>query len=389
MDCLILDLTDAPGEWGKVMLADMSAALATHGVAVTTILEPADADRRLADFMSALPPDRYFLLIDGNCRANKEISDPRAIRFSFIVDHPACRLKDFEGAKIGTLMGFVDESHLIAADRLGLPFPKFFFPHAGPPPDPTGIPLADRPVDVLVCCTFAEPLTDAEWRAEHPEIPAIVADALLEAADRLATSLTTSLGAWDEACAARELDMGGRLAPAELSRVLVLIEQLATARRRRDVLSGLADHVSMHVITPNLPSYLRDRPNIVIHGGLTFDQVQEGFRQAKVVINPVAKFAYGSHERIWYSIAHGCIVATDESHFMLRDFADGENLLILPWGAEQGEFRRRLVSLLQQPMRLDAMQQAARLIYGRHHSWYKRVMPLVELMQQFDRKVVG
>jgi hypothetical protein len=74
---------------------------------------------------------------------------------------------------------------------------------------------------------------------------------------------------------------------------------------------------------------------------------------------------------------------------MLRDFADGENLLILPWGAEQGEFRRRLVSLLQQPMRLDAMQQAARLIYGRHHSWYKRVMPLVELMQQFDRKVVG
>ncbi len=389
MDCLIIDLADWPGEAGSKMLADMGLALAAHGVSVTTILERADAATHLVDFMSALPADRYFLLVDGNCRANKWITDPRAIRFSFIVDHPAYRLKDFEGAKVGTLMGFVDESHLAAADRLGLPFPKLFFPHAGPPPDQAMIPLADRPIDVLVCGNFAEPLTDAEWRAEHRDIPTIAADALLEAADRLATSLTTCLSAWDESCARRGLEAEARLPPAELCRVLISIEQLATARRRRDVLSGLADHVSMHVVTSTLPSYLRDRPNIVAHGGLTFDQLQQVFASAKVVINPVAKFAYGSHERIWYPLAHGCIVATDESHFMLRDFAEGESLLVLPWGPEQREFRQRLADLLRQPTRMDAMQHAARLIYARHHSWYKRVIPLVELMQQLDRKVAG
>src|SRR5579863_7478148 len=256
MDCLIVDFAEGSGGWVKRLLADMSVALAAHGVAVTTILEEADADRHLANFMAALPAHRYFLLIDGMCRANKFITDPRAIRFSFIVDHPAYLMKDFEGTRVGNLMGFIDESHLAAADRLGVPFPKFFFPHAGPPPEQAIIPLADRPIDVLVCCRFTEPLTDAEWRAEHPDVPAVVADAVLEAAERLATSLTTSLSAWDEACTRQGFDAGARLPPTELARVVVSIEHLATARRRRDVLSGLSDHVPMHLASPAVPSYL-------------------------------------------------------------------------------------------------------------------------------------
>ena len=389
MECLIVDFAGGSGGWGKRLLADMGVALAAHGVAVTTVLEEDDENRRVAEFLSALPANRYFLLIDGMCRANKFITDPRAIRFSLIVDHPAYLMKDFEGAKTGNLMGFIDESHLAAADRLGLPFPKFFFPHAGPPPDKAVMSLADRPIDVLVCCTFAEPLSDAEWRAENPDVPAVAADALLEAADRLATSLTTSLSAWDEACRRQGFDAGARLQPTELSRVLVSIERLATARRRRDVLSGLADHVSVHLVSPAVPSYLRDRPNIEWHGALSFDQLQQGFALAKVVFNPVARFAYGSHERIWYPLAHGCIVATDESPFLQRDFTDGESLLVLPWGAEQEEFRRRLAGLLRQPAQMDAIQHAAMPIYARDHTWYQRVMPLVELMQQLDQKVAS
>lgn len=389
MNCLIVDFANGQGEWGKRLLADMGVALAAHGVAVTTILEPADASTHLAHFMSALPADRYFLLIDGMCRANKSITDPRAIRFSFVVDHPAYLMKDFEGAKLGTLMGFIDETHLAAADRLGLPFPKIFFPHAGPPPSQTVIPLGDRPIDVLVCCNCAEPLTDDEWRAGHPDVPAPVADALLEAADRLATSITVSLSAWDEACTRQGFDAGARLSPTELARVLVFIEHLATARRRRDVLSGLADHVSIHFVAGDLPSYLRDRPNIVAHGALTFDKVREAFPFTKVVINPVTRFAYGSHERIWYPMAHGCLVATDESPFLQRYFADGESILFLPWGPEQGAFRQRLADLLRQPARLEAMRRAATPIYEEDHTWYQRVKPLVELMQQLDRQVAG
>lgn len=384
MDCLIVDFAGTPDEWGQTMLADMGAALAAHGVAVTTIVDEAGPGQRVADFLSALPPNRRFLLIDGNCRANKQINDPRAIRFSLIVDHPAWRVAEFTGAKLGTLMGFTDESHLAAADRLGLPFQKLFFPHAGPPPDHAMIPLADRPIDVLVCGNFAEPLTDAEWRAEHPEIPTSVADIVLEAADRLATSLTTCLSAWDETCAARGFDARAGLAPAELCQAWVSIERLATARRRRDVLSGLADHVAMHVVAAVLPSYLRDHPNIVAHGALPFAEVRKAFPLTKVVINTLARFAYGSHERIWYGLASGCIVATDESHFVLRDFANDKSLLVLPWGREQEAFRQHLVDLLRQPARMDEMQRAARPIYASRHTWHQRVMPLVELMTRVD-----
>jgi hypothetical protein len=389
MDCLIIDRADTPGHPGKMMLTDMATALATHGVAVTTILEEQGADDRLGEFLAAIPRDRHFFLIDGNCRANKWINDPRAIRFSFVVDHPAHRIRDFAGAKLGNLLGFVDESHLAAADRIGLPFPKIFFPHAGPPPDETMIPLAERPIDVLVSGNFAEPVTDAEWRGAHAEVPTEIADPLLEAAHRLATGLTTCIAAWEEACAVHRYDATATLTAEQLANVLVSIENLASAWRRRDVISGLADHVKMHVFTTILPRYLRDRPNIVVRGGRPFDEVQQAFRLAKVVINPVAKFAYGSHERIWYAMAAGCVVATDDSHFMRRSLAEDESFLILPWGQEQGEFRRRLVGLLHQPERLEAMQRGALSIYARHHTWGQRVLPLVDLMRQIDRSTGG
>lgn len=385
MDCLIIDRADTPGHPGKMMLVDMAAALAAHGVAVTTILDEQGADDRLGKFLAAVPRDRHFFVIDGNCRANKWINNPRAIRFSFVVDHPAHRIRDFAGAKLGNLMGFVDESHLAAADRIGLPFPKIFFPHAGPPPDDTMIPLAERPIDVLVSGNFAEPITAAEWRGAHADVPTEVADPLLAAAHRLATGLITCIDAWDEACAMHRYDAKAKLTAEELANVLVSIESLASAWRRRDVLSGLADHLKMHVFTTILPSYLRDHPNVVVRGGRPFNEVREAFRRAKLVINPVAKFAYGSHERIWYALAAGCIVATDDSHFLRRSFADGENLLILPWGREQGEFRRRLAGLLRQSEQLEAMQMAALAVYGRHHTWYQRVLPLIELMSQIDR----
>jgi len=384
MDCLIVDLAERPGEPGNTMLADMGAALTSHGAAVTPILGKAGWEEGVAAFLSGLPANRRFLLIDGNCRANKWVTDPRAVRFSFMVDHPAYRTNEFVGTSVGTIMGFVDESHLAAADLLKLPFPRLFFPHAGPPPADAVLPMAERSIDVLVCGNFGQALSDAEWRAAHPDVSEELAEPLLGAADHLATSLTTCLDAWIEACALCDFDTA-RISPIELCRVLVAIETLAQARRRRDVLLGLANHVAVHVIAGELPTYLRGHPNVVELGAFTFSDVRRAFALTKVVINTVAKFAHGSHERIWYAMAAGCVVATDESEFMSRYFSDGANFLILPWGTDQAQFRRHLAGLLRQPEELDAMRVAARPIYERNHTWYQRVTPLVELMRHIDR----
>ncbi len=382
MHCLMIDLTDAPGAWGKVMLADMAKALSRQGVAVTAALDAASAQTAIPAFLAALEPEQRFLLIDGNCRANKMIRDPRALRFSFMVDHPAYHIANFVQASTAMLLGFVDESHLEAADRFGLPFPKLFFPHAGPEPDSAPEPIRDRPIDLLISASLEDPLSDAAWRAANPGVPEIVASALLDAADQLSTTLTTCLAAWDDACRRRGFDHRAALTIATLCQIIATIERIASARRRQHVLAGLPEALAIHVVTPKLPAYLAGHPGLVSHGPAPFSTVIGLMKHSKILVNCLAKYSRGSHERIWYAMAAGCVVATDQSRFLERDFSHRYNILFLPWGPDQQAFRHDLVNLVRNSSQLTAIHYAAMPIYARHHSWDQRVEPLVALLRQ-------
>ena len=321
---------------------------------------------------------RPFFSIDGN----QKVKLPRGIRkFSWMVDHPCSRLGDLVGAAAEDVaLGWVDESHLAAAQSLGLPFRSGFFPHAGVEPSPSPLAMADRDIDVLFAGGLAEPIERTSWFAANPETAPVVLEVIFETMTLLDHGEPV-LPLFVAVAARHGIDVARQVPADVLCKTVSRILTASETNRRCAILAALPDSVRIAIISADLPTPLRGRPNITHLGFIDdFQEIRKVMARSRIVLNCTNKFPDGAHERIWYGMAEGAAVLTDASRYLERDFVHGRDILYLPRHSDIDETIEEVTGLLADLPRLGRLIEASRPIYAAGHTWRSRLETLFALV---------
>lgn len=360
--------------WARSTLTDLHHAIEAVGFESELVMVEDGAgflDRAARD-------GRPFFTIDGNQKCKL----PRGIRkFSWMVDHPCTRFDDLVGAvPDDVVLGWVDESHLGAAKVLGLPFRSGFLPHAGVDPVSAPVAMGERDIDVLFAGSLMEPVDRDAWIAANPNVPLVVANVIFQTIASLDQGqpilpLFVSVAARNGINVAQQMDAD--VLRATISKVLTISEM----NRRCAVLTALSESVRVAVVSPNLPSALRGRPNITDLGFIDdFVELRRLMARSRIVLNCTNKFPDGSHERICYGMAEGAVVLTDASRYLQRDFVHGRDVLFLPRHGDLRQTVEEIRELLAEPRLLDRMVEASRPVYAAGHTWRSRLETLFALV---------
>jgi len=78
--------------------------------------------------------------------------------------------------------------------------------------------------------------------------------------------------------------------------------------------------------TAGWDKYLRECPNVTIHGPVPFQKALDIMKQSKIVLNSCSWLKDGGHERIFSAMACGAMVITTKNAYMEENFTQGENI---------------------------------------------------------------
>jgi hypothetical protein len=360
--------------WFRAMASEIYRALQAYGVPTHLV----DTDN-LPDFWSYGPGrDHRTIFVDFNHRITFPERRPAV---SLMVDHPCSLMKELATEhSADALTGWVDASHVEAVKTLGFAHRAAFLPHAGPDPSERPRPMSEREIDIF----FAGSLEDAIARPTRPGD----ADGSLDASELVfdAIELIEKTGAAVLPAVLQVFEQHGMstssFARADFAQLMALVLRIGETNHRLNILRALPDSLTIAIAANYLPAALRNLPNVRFLDHIDdFGQVRSLMGNARIVLNTTAKFPFGSHERIWYAMAEGALVLTDNSAFMKQDFADGENILYLPQKRIEKNDLAPLTALARDHATLARMTEGASIHYRERHTWKKRAPFLVEAMR--------
>lgn len=359
----------------QTVAAEIHAALRAHGVAVEVM--DVDALPVLCEADIARIDTTLFLTF------SHKITFPWRQRIvSIMGDHPCHRVHQLSiRSSEHAVTAWSDASHLSALRALGFPHRAVFLPHAGPEPAETIIPHDEREIDLLFVGTLREPTDRARWRAGNPDASPIVADLIFDTVEVVERTGAPVLPATAEVM--RHHDVSSSLLTRDdFARLIASIQDIAEVNRRVRILAALPDDLEIAIVSNHLPLALCDRPNVRFLGYIDdFDRVRGLMRNASIVLNTTSKFPAGSHDRIWFAMAEGAVVATDASLFMQQDFRDGEAIVYLPQKHLEDEDLEPVIAAAKDARTLARLSDRASSIYRRRHTWTMRAPALIEAMR--------
>lgn len=383
----------AAGNYWSTMIADICAALGRAGAACDRV-EAADNNAFNAFLLEARRQPRQFIAtfnfmvpFPDNSIGGKKIFVPElfaARAVTLFLDHPihlapmiarfesAARQHVYRPAPAPTpIYGVMEADHAIVLHDLGIePDRIFVFPQAGPSPVDALIPLAERPIDLLFHGSIADLTPEDEFLHAHRFIGPDFPKAVRETLDAALTGREDVYGAAKKALAA----MGKSTTVAQIAEFARIIDVRARLVRRWALLSGLAD-LKIHFCGNVAESFRRANPNGVYLGAKPFDDVMALARQSKIVLNDTINLRQAALMRFHYSMAQGCVLATESSAWFRDAFADGEDAVLLEPGTPHAEILR---DVLDDPGRAQRIAEAGRAKQMRAHQWDNRVGNFLE-----------
>lgn len=314
-----------------------------------------------------------WCLIDANAKNRISMPTPgfRSERLSFISDAPFGQWDNIARMAPEHWLTFVDAGHQAFLDDAGLPQRRVFVPHGGPPPLDAP-PLAERSIGLLFVGNLVRSPRLADLLANlGAGTDPMVGRVLAEAAERCVEQGEEPYLAFRAACAGHGFAAMAAFPPGVLSQLLQMLSAFVENHARWRLLTHpwrnpvvVVGQVADHFFAGRAPDHLRF---LGLHSG---DAVVELVRQARVVLNRVAVFPDGAHERVWLAMAAGTVVATDASRLVEADFVMGEH--ILPAARPEA-----VESALDDLPRLAAMAEGARAIYAGRHTWRQRAGSII------------
>lgn len=120
--------------------------------------------------------------------------------------------------------------------------------------------------------------------------------------------------------------------------------------------------------------------NIKLHGQVSYQEVLQATRQAKIVYQDQAEFNNGAHDRVFSGMLNGSVVVTEYSTYLAEEFVEGNDIFFYDWknGLNQVQVIHDLIN--DESKRLSVAISA----YGKaatHHRWSNRAASIVEAVE--------
>lgn len=389
--CLILS-TYTPFAPIDTMTKDIAVALTGHGFQVTTYVGGNYGNPKLLEAMMLAVgmSEAPAFVFDMNARANMQVVNPtvgnqslfdawKLPRFSWVIDLLIHHTDTLARAPDFSLTGCVDGDDPGWIDGAG-PGGRgvMHLPHGGPPPVTPMPTTAEREIDLLFVGNIRPVPAFRDWLNEASGGDPALAGILDRTVERC---MTTDIGILDalgtEAAAAGRADMA-------LDRRIALagaVETYVRNRRRIDLLNGLKT-VPVTVfgeIDPEALDHAGD--NLRRFEPVSYLDVLDRMRSARLVLNVSPSLRNGGHERIFYGLAHGAHVLTDPSRFLVEEAERGLGISFTPYDAT--EIDAFVAELLAVPDdAADAMRETATAHYAARHSWTERTRGLLAAIRK-------
>jgi len=256
----------------------------------------------------------------------------------------------------------------------------FFWPHAVERElAPDGNLEKTYDVVFLGSCYDYESLR-ASWRQRNTEAFNKVLD---DAIDIVFSKETLSLGeALVEAWNSSKLDPQG----VDFATMYYYLDNYTRGKDRIELIRSIKNahvHVFGELATDNAvgilswQQYFASQRNVTVHPPVLFGEAMEIYKRSKIVLNSMPFFRDGTHERIFASLACGCLPITSESKYLHEQFRENEELIFY-----KAAHRERVNSVIDEWLGNEKKRREAvasgRQKVMKHHTWDNRVQELLK-----------
>lgn len=291
---------------------------------------------------------------------------------AFMVDHPAYHEDILRAAPENTLVTFVDESHMDYFDAGDFPSrSSIFCPHGGPDPLPHLLGSAEREIDVLFIGTVPAPEETGAMLDRvslgHPDHRKAIA-AAHDRAQGEGEDIFKALKA-----AYQATDLVSR--PEDLAFLVAELDRHVSNQRRFRILEATRRH-RITLCGPVAPEAAARLAHHDLRGETRWGDALELMANAKVVLNSRVTFSRGAHERLFYALSRGAVVATEPSAFLADELENRLGMVLLPDHA--GDMDQTLEGLLADDAALDDIRRRGLEAYVQRHSWKERAARILE-----------
>ena len=377
------------------LMSDLGSALGALGVATRTLFHaPSHPNPHLMLGLVVQLRDEGMPAFILNCNAKdrlvvgeergREITVHEAWNLpmiAFMVDHPASHLAHLLRAPENALVTVIDEGHLAFLDQAGLPpRSRIFCPHGGPEAIPDPRPASGRGIGLLFSGNVADPGPEAAWLERVSGGRADIRAALAEALDAVRAEGQDPYVAIADAYTRHDLPA----APLSVAKTVTELDAYAMMARRFQVLRAIRGH---RVTVLGEVSATDALAHHDLRGTTSFARTRHLMADAKLLINSRSTFSRGGHERIFYGLSRGAVVATEPSAFLRQDLEDGLGMAQLP--ADPADLDDFLSDLLARPGWLDELRGRGLAGYGERHSWRERAGRLLTALEAHAQAGAG
>jgi spore maturation protein CgeB len=159
------------------------------------------------------------------------------------------------------------------------------------------------------------------------------------------------------------------------------LEMYLKGKERMELLQSIQD-AEIHVFgsssgEKNWKTQCKNRPNIVVHDSVSYDESLEIMKKSKIILNSSLKNKNGAHERIFNGLAAGALVLTGENIYLREYFKDEENILFYRF-SEAKQINQKINDYLAHESKRKEVVAHGREIVMKHHTWDQRVETLFE-----------
>lgn len=257
---------------------------------------------------------------------------------------------------------------------------SFFFPHAG---DPESKKNGHHPriYDVVMMASLIDYITIRDnWREKFPPL---VCQAMEDATELvLSDNKTTCISAFVEVI---DSYVKGPVlfdpSSVDFLTCLAEIEAYAKGRDRVEMVRAITDaKVYVFGSAPKGSSwnkFVGDKPNVVVHEGIPFDQTLEIMRQCKLVLSSASRIKYGADGRVFYSLGCGALPITESNPYLNEVYKDRESICYFEAGKWDQINEIAHYYIENETERYNAAELGSELMME-HDTWNNRAELLIE-----------
>ena len=371
------------------IVSDVSAALNTLGVSSRTLHQtPGQPGIGLAQalighmrsdgmpsfILSCNAKDRFVLRQEQG----RDITIHEAWAMPMValmLDHPALHLENLLRAPQNTIITVIDEGHLVFLNHAGLNArTQIFCPHGGPEPIPHPRPSRERPIDLLFSGHILSPAPIPLWLDTASGGQSCVRGGLEEAFDAVRSEGQEIYTALVAAFQRRGLVA----TPMALAKHVIALDSYAMQLRRHEILRNIT---CRRVVILGEIGDSRGLDHHDLRGPTSFAKTRSLMANAKILINSRWTFGRGGHERIFYGMSRGAVIATEQSTFLSEDLSQEIGMFALPH--DLTTVNDRLNERLNDPEHLDEIRARGFTGYRQRHSWQERMSRLLPYLYDY------